>query len=91
MFSRQVSLRMRPRRRGIVSAGRLVRLQPTAATRDKAFFESVAGTWKGPGEIVAGKYKGTKFTCNLIGQPSTTAAPASSSTAPAASASSSSR
>jgi uncharacterized protein (DUF2147 family) len=43
----------------------------TAATRDKAFFESVAGTWKGPGEIVAGKYKGTKFTCNLIGSPTT--------------------
>ncbi|MBW9055696.1 PEP/pyruvate-binding domain-containing protein [Rhizobium mesosinicum] len=43
--------------------------QATAATRDKAFFESVAGTWKGPGEIVAGKYKGTKFTCNLVGSP----------------------
>lgn len=41
----------------------------TAATRDKAFFNSVAGSWKGPGEIVAGKYKGTKFTCNLIGEP----------------------
>ncbi|PDS77437.1 hypothetical protein [Rhizobium sp. L43] len=41
----------------------------TAATRDKAFFDSVAGSWKGPGEIVAGKYKGTKFTCNLIGEP----------------------
>lgn len=41
----------------------------TAATRDKAFFESVSGSWKGPGEIVAGKYKGTKFTCNLIGEP----------------------
>src|SRR5262245_24415023 len=40
-----------------------------AASRDKAFFESVAGTWKGPGEIVAGKYKGTKFTCNLVGEP----------------------
>ncbi|PKA41382.1 hypothetical protein [Rhizobium sullae] len=39
----------------------------TAATRDKAFFESVAGSWRGPGEIVAGKYKGTKFSCNLIG------------------------
>ena len=39
----------------------------TAATRDKAFFESVAGSWRGPGEIVAGKYKGTKFTCNLVG------------------------
>jgi uncharacterized protein (DUF2147 family) len=41
----------------------------TAATRDKAFFESIAGSWKGPGEIVAGKYKGTKFTCNLVGEP----------------------
>ncbi|MBW9115063.1 hypothetical protein JNB88_15590 [Rhizobium cauense] len=41
----------------------------TAATRDKAFFDSVAGTWRGPGEIVAGKYKGTKFTCSLVGEP----------------------
>lgn len=42
-----------------------------AAPRDKAFFQSVAGIWKGPGEIVAGKYKGTKFNCSLTG----TAAP----------------
>jgi hypothetical protein len=40
-----------------------------AASRDKAFFQSVAGAWRGPGEIVAGKYKGTKFTCNLMGKP----------------------
>ncbi len=39
-----------------------------AAPRDKAFFQSVAGTWIGPGEIVAGKYKGTKFNCNLVGE-----------------------
>ncbi|QLF70705.1 hypothetical protein FE840_014795 [Peteryoungia desertarenae] len=38
-----------------------------ANPRDKRFFDSVAGVWKGPGEIVAGKYKGTKFTCNLTG------------------------
>lgn len=38
-----------------------------AASRDKRFFDSVSGIWKGPGEIVAGKYKGTKFTCNLTG------------------------
>ncbi|AXV15516.1 hypothetical protein CYG48_07285 [Neorhizobium sp. SOG26] len=43
--------------------------QAEAAPRDKAFFQSVAGVWKGPGEIVAGKYKGTKFSCNLIGAP----------------------
>ncbi|MFB9952589.1 hypothetical protein ACFFP0_27405 [Rhizobium puerariae] len=44
--------------------------QAEAAPRDKAFFQSVAGIWKGPGEIVAGKYKGTKFNCNLTGAPS---------------------
>ncbi|SOC42686.1 hypothetical protein SAMN05892877_110114 [Rhizobium subbaraonis] len=38
-----------------------------AAERDKAFFDQVSGSWQGPGEIVAGKYKGTKFTCNLSG------------------------
>ncbi|TXI90521.1 MAG: hypothetical protein E6Q40_00725 [Cupriavidus sp.] len=41
-----------------------------AAPRDKAFFQSISGAWSGPGEIVAGKYKGTKFTCNLTGKPS---------------------
>ena len=34
---------------------------------DKAFFQQVAGSWQGRGEIVAGKYKGTKFNCNLTG------------------------
>ncbi|MGF9691495.1 hypothetical protein AAIH46_01645 [Rhizobium sp. 0TCS1.26] len=43
--------------------------QADAAPRDKVFFETAAGAWKGPGEIVAGKYKGTKFTCNLTGEP----------------------
>lgn len=38
-----------------------------AGSRDKAFFEGVQGQWSGPGEIVAGKYKGTKFTCKLSG------------------------
>ncbi len=35
--------------------------------RDKKFFQSVQGEWVGPGEIVAGKYKGTKFTCSFTG------------------------
>ncbi|WP_426228212.1 hypothetical protein [Pararhizobium sp. DWP3-4] len=42
---------------------------PAFSGDDKAFFEQVSGQWKGPGEIVAGKYKGTKFTCDLIGEP----------------------
>lgn len=40
-----------------------------AGSKDKAFFDSVEGTWRGPGEIVAGKYKGTKFVCKLKGGP----------------------
>ncbi|RUU06755.1 hypothetical protein EOD08_39300, partial [Mesorhizobium sp. M6A.T.Ca.TU.002.02.2.1] len=38
-----------------------------AAEPDKQFFQSVEGKWVGPGEIVAGKYKGTKFTCSFTG------------------------
>jgi hypothetical protein len=34
---------------------------------DVAFFKNVEGKWTGPGEIVAGKYKGTKFTCVFDG------------------------
>ncbi len=51
------------------SATSAVAPEASAAPRDKAFFQSVAGSWKGPGEIVAGKYKGTKFNCNLVGEP----------------------
>ena len=35
--------------------------------RDRQFFQSVEGNWAGPGEIVAGKYKGTKFICTFSG------------------------
>lgn len=38
-----------------------------AADTDAKFFGSVEGVWTGPGEIVAGKYKGTKFNCKLNG------------------------
>lgn len=38
-----------------------------AQDRDGKFFKQVEGSWTGPGEIVAGKYKGTKFTCNFQG------------------------
>lgn len=40
-----------------------------ALASDAQFFKSVAGVWTGPGEIVAGKYKGTKFNCKLTGGP----------------------
>ncbi len=38
-----------------------------AADSDEQFFRTVQGVWTGPGEIVAGKYKGTRFTCKLNG------------------------
>lgn len=38
-----------------------------AASGDKRFFQKISGQWQGPGEIVAGKYKGTKFNCSLQG------------------------
>ena len=38
-----------------------------ASDKDKRFFSNVAGDWSGPGEIVAGKYKGTRFTCTFKG------------------------
>jgi len=38
-----------------------------AHASDSAFFSQVQGKWSGPGEIVAGKYKGTKFTCVFDG------------------------
>lgn len=39
----------------------------SAGPRDKAFFQQVSGSWQGRGEIVAGRYKGTKFNCSLTG------------------------
>jgi hypothetical protein len=38
-----------------------------ANERDMSFFSQIQGKWRGPGEIVAGKYKGTKFTCEFSG------------------------
>ena len=34
---------------------------------EAAFYKNVAGDWSGNGEIVAGKYKGTKFNCRFTG------------------------
>ena len=39
----------------------------SANDRDARFFRQIEGKWRGPGEIVAGKYKGTKFTCEFSG------------------------
>ena len=65
MYSR-TSLIARVSTAAILSASAIA-LPASASSRDKAFFEQVAGNWQGAGEIVAGKYKGTKFNCDLIG------------------------
>ena len=38
---------------------------PPSATRSSS--NPIKGSWTGPGEIVAGKYKGTKFNCTFDG------------------------
>lgn len=49
-----------------IAAGSVV-ATPAHANPDEAFFRKVVGQWSGPGEIVAGKYKGTKFVCDFAG------------------------
>jgi len=38
-----------------------------AFASDVDFFNGIQGKWSGPGEIVAGKYKGTKYICTFDG------------------------
>ena len=56
-----------PARLFLLAATALAAPVPAFAIEDAAFFKSVEGKWQGPGEIVAGKYKGTKFVCTLDG------------------------
>jgi hypothetical protein len=50
---------------GAVMAGGII---PAASNeKERQFFSSIEGRWSGPGEIVAGKYKGTRFVCNFTG------------------------
>ena len=39
----------------------------SAFASDAKFFRNINGKWSGPGEIVAGKFKGTKFVCTFGG------------------------
>jgi hypothetical protein len=39
----------------------------TAGATEREFYRGVQGKWSGQGEIVAGKFKNTRFTCNLEG------------------------
>lgn len=55
---------------GLAIAGVLI-AQPALAG-DRSYFKSIEGRWSGPGNIVAGKYKGTRFTCKFKGENSKT-------------------
>lgn len=52
----------------------LIALPAMAADHETKFFENIKGEWTGPGEVVAGKYKGTKFVCRFTGSPETKSA-----------------
>ena len=53
---------------GVCSLGLLVMANLMGANAgERQFFSGIGGSWSGPGEIVAGKYKGTKFNCKLNG------------------------
>lgn len=51
----------------LLAASLLTASAMPSSAGDEDFFEQVVGQWSGPGEIVAGKYKGTKFVCTLNG------------------------
>jgi len=36
-------------------------------TRERIFLQAFEGQWHGGGEIIAGKYKGTRFNCRFVG------------------------
>lgn len=44
-----------------------ITLGSVAHASDVKFFKGIEGKWSGPGEIVAGKYKGTKYICTFDG------------------------
>ncbi len=50
---------------GIVAVSSSISLP--AFSQARAYFKSIEGAWSGPGNIVAGKYKGTRFTCKFNG------------------------
>jgi len=42
-------------------------VQARDGARERVFLQSFEGQWSGAGEIVSGKYKGTRFHCNFVG------------------------
>ncbi len=49
----------------------MIGASPVAAAQlsETGFYQQLSGNWSGPGEIVAGRYKGTRFICDFLGKP----------------------
>ncbi len=52
---------------GALAAVTLMSSHSISAASEAEFYRGIQGRWTGPGEIVAGKYKGTKFVCDFNG------------------------
>lgn len=52
---------------GLAAALLALVLSAPAMASEASFYRDVQGRWTGPGQIVAGKFKGTRFTCDLNG------------------------
>lgn len=51
----------------LAAALALSTLSAPAEADERSYFRAVQGKWSGAGEIVAGKYKNTRFTCDFTG------------------------
>ena len=58
----------RPIQHGMIAACALTLSLGAAQASERAYFKNVQGKWSGSGQIVAGPYKNTRFTCNFEGQ-----------------------
>ena len=52
---------------GIIAANSSI-ARAESPEETKAYFKSIQGKWAGKGEVVNGKYKNTKFKCELTGK-----------------------
>lgn len=58
----------RPLKLGAFAAAACAMTLGSAQASEYAYFKNVQGEWSGSGQIVAGPYKNTRFTCNFEGE-----------------------
>lgn len=62
-----MSLLSTPKKLAVVSAFVAFASTTAAVASEKSYFRNVEGQWSGAGNIVAGPYKNTRFTCKFDG------------------------